>query len=89
VNVNRRSLRFGRDDKVGVWRWGKVCDGDRSSILLCPCGYVTSVHEVWVAGIPGLKSETWGTLRVSLDSGWCVQMARLLTVTERARPLRA
>jgi hypothetical protein len=22
------------------------------------------VHEVWVAGIPGLKSETWGTLRV-------------------------
>ncbi len=28
---------------------------------LCTCGYVTSVHEVWVARIPGLKSETWGT----------------------------
>ena len=29
-----------------------------------PCGYVTGVHESLVAGIPGLKSETWGTLRV-------------------------
>ena len=29
-----------------------------------PCGYVKGVHEALVAGIPGLKSETWGTLRV-------------------------
>jgi hypothetical protein len=30
---------------------------------LLPCGYVMGVHEALVAGIPGLKSETWGTLR--------------------------
>ena len=29
-----------------------------------PCGYVKGVHEASVAGISGLKSETWGTLRV-------------------------
>jgi hypothetical protein len=29
-----------------------------------PCGYVMGVHEALVAGIPGLKRETWGTLRV-------------------------
>jgi hypothetical protein len=29
-----------------------------------PCGYVTGIHEALVAGIPGLKRETWGTLRV-------------------------
>jgi hypothetical protein len=31
-----------------------------------PCGYVKSVHEAWAAGIPGLESETWGTLRFFL-----------------------
>jgi hypothetical protein len=29
-----------------------------------PCGYVMGVHGALVAGIPGLKSETWGTHRV-------------------------
>jgi hypothetical protein len=29
-----------------------------------PCGCVMGVHGALVAGIPGLKSETWGTLRV-------------------------
>jgi hypothetical protein len=29
-----------------------------------PCGYVMGVHEALVTGIPGLKRETWGTLRV-------------------------
>jgi hypothetical protein len=32
--------------------------------MLLPCGYVMGVHGALVAGIPGLKSETWGTLRV-------------------------
>jgi hypothetical protein len=31
---------------------------------LLACGYVMGVHGALVAGIPGLKSETWGTLRV-------------------------
>ena len=30
-----------------------------------PRGYIMSVHEELVPGIPGLKNETWGTLRVS------------------------
>ena len=29
-----------------------------------PCGYVMGVHGALASGIPGLKSETWGTLRV-------------------------
>jgi hypothetical protein len=29
-----------------------------------PCGYVMGVHGAMASGIPGLKSETWGTLRV-------------------------
>ena len=29
-----------------------------------PCGYVMGVHGASASGIPGLKSETWGTLRV-------------------------
>ena len=28
-----------------------------------PCGYIKGAHEPFVSGIPGLKSETWGTLR--------------------------
>ena len=32
--------------------------------MLLPCGYIMGVHGALVAGIPGLKSETWGTLRV-------------------------
>jgi hypothetical protein len=28
------------------------------------CGYVKGIHEALVPGIPGLKNETWGTLRV-------------------------
>ena len=35
-----------------------------SGWTLLPCGYVMGVHGALVAGIPGLKSETWGTLRV-------------------------
>jgi hypothetical protein len=35
-----------------------------SGWMLLPCGYVMGVHGALVAGIPGLKSETWGTLRV-------------------------
>ena len=31
-----------------------------------PCDYVMGVREALVAGIPGLKRETWGTLRVFL-----------------------
>jgi hypothetical protein len=53
-----------RDDKGKACRRSRVCDGVEVLSCLCPCGYVTSVHEVWVAGIPGLKRETWGTLRV-------------------------
>jgi hypothetical protein len=34
-----------------------------SGWMLLPCGYVMSAHGALVAGIPGLKSETWGTLR--------------------------
>jgi hypothetical protein len=33
-------------------------------VTLLPCGYVMGVHGALVSGIPGLKSETWGTLRV-------------------------
>ena len=29
-----------------------------------PCGYIMGVHGALASGIPGLKSETWGTLRV-------------------------
>jgi hypothetical protein len=29
-----------------------------------PCGYVMGVHGALASKIPGLKSETWGTLRV-------------------------
>jgi hypothetical protein len=29
-----------------------------------PCVYVMGVHGALASGIPGLKSETWGTLRV-------------------------
>ena len=36
-----------------------------------PCGYVMGVQGASVTGIPGLKSETWGTLRVSrAESIW-------------------
>ena len=35
-----------------------------ASGVLTPCGHVMGVHGGLVAGIPGLKSETWGTLRV-------------------------
>jgi hypothetical protein len=38
-----------------VLRW------ERSTLS---CGYVMGGHEALVAGIPGLKRETWGTLRV-------------------------
>jgi hypothetical protein len=41
----------------------------RALCLICrwntlPCGYVMGVHGALVAGIPGLKGETWGTHRV-------------------------
>jgi hypothetical protein len=36
-----------------------------------PCGYIMGVQEALVTGIPGLKSEAWGTLRVSrAESIW-------------------
>ncbi len=69
------TLRSGRDDKERACRRCRFAMGMAVLCCLCPCGYVTSVHEVWVALIPGLKSETWGTLRVfplivvGVDSG--------------------
>jgi hypothetical protein len=35
-----------------------------STSAALPCGYVMGVHGASASGIPGLKSETWGTLRV-------------------------
>jgi hypothetical protein len=35
-----------------------------STSVALPCGYVMGVHGALASGIPGLKSETWGTLRV-------------------------
>ena len=35
-----------------------------STSVALPCGYVMGVHGASASGIPGLKSETWGTLRV-------------------------
>jgi hypothetical protein len=56
----------------GGWFWGEgdeVVKVNWDTILICrwnpyTCGYVTGVHDALVPGIPGLKSETWGTLRV-------------------------
>jgi hypothetical protein len=43
--------------------WG--CRSPSKGILYP--GYIMSVHEELVPEIPGLKIETWGTLRVFLD----------------------
>jgi hypothetical protein len=57
-------LRGLGDDKVGYIRrvagFGEKEEGSNP----LPCGYVTGVHGALVPGIPGLKSETWGTHRV-------------------------
>jgi hypothetical protein len=51
----RYQLLQAAEKRFQVLRW------ERNTL---PCGYVTGVHEALDAGIPFLKSETWGTLSV-------------------------
>jgi hypothetical protein len=44
-----------------TWSTPKTREASRKNPL--SCGSVQGVHEIFVPGIPGLKSETWGTLR--------------------------